>query len=242
MVDVLFELKATAQRVCSPFREFGLLAGMLYSIDRLLGRMRTGWALRVYEIMVQPIPEQGDLLPERLAQHFVICEIPNGAMELSSMPVPAHVLASRHEQGATCLGAFRRGELIGYIWFVPKRYLEDEVRCVFELRPLDQAVFDFDLYIFPAHRLGLGFVAIWNGANRYLRERGVRYTYSRVTRFNLPSRRAHRYLGSKMLGRAVFLQIGSLELMVSTLPPFVHLSCDDSSRVVLALHPGEISR
>ena len=72
--------------------------------------------------------------------------------------------------------------------------------------------------------MGLAFVALWNGANKFLYPRGIRYTFSRLTRFNLASRRAHRHLGWKRVGSASFLQLWSFETMVATVPPFVSFS------------------
>lgn len=54
--------------------------------------------------------------------------------------------------------------------------------------------------------MGTAFLAVSHGLNQYLHERGIVQTYSRMTRFNLPSRRAHARLGSACVGRAVFLR------------------------------------
>ena len=73
----------------------------------------------------------------------------------------------------------------------------------------EDSVFDFDFYIYPEHRMGLAFVALWNGANAFLSSRGIRFpTFSRLTRFNT-ARIAHRHFGWKHVGRALFLQLGS---------------------------------
>jgi hypothetical protein len=121
--------------------------------------------------------------------------------------------------------------------FCHEAYEEDEVRCTYLVTPQAQAVFDFDLYIFPEHRMGLGFAAIWHGASQYLRERGVRFTYSRLTQFNLASRRAHDHLGWKGVGRALFLQAGLVELMAATIRPYLHFSWSKDARVRLRLVP-----
>ena len=207
----------------SPFKEFGMIAGLLYAIDRILVRVSPRLRLYMYELMVQPIPE-GALLSARFGDTLEIREIKRGDAEVELMPARPDIKQRRFEQGAICLGAFQKAKLIGYIWLCFHAYQEDEVRCVYVLTAENEAVFDFDLYVFPEHRMGLGFVGIWNGVNKFLRHKGVRFTFSRLTRFNLPSRRAHNHLGWKRVGTAVFLQAWRLEGMVATIFPYVHVS------------------
>jgi hypothetical protein len=130
--------------------------------------------------------------------------------------------------------------LIGYIWLSFDQYEEDEVRCTYLLSPRGQAVFDFDLFIFPEHRMGLGFVGIWNGVNEYLRRRGIRFTFSRLTRFNLPSRRAHAHLGWKRVARVVFVKAWDIEIMFATTRPFLHVSLRRANRARLRLTPDAL--
>jgi hypothetical protein len=224
------------KRVFSPLKEFGWAAGCLYLTHRALQTVSSALALQVYELMVQPIPEK-PLLPGRLGQSIEIREIPRGAPEIDRMPARPDVKRTRFEQGAICLGAYRKGEFIGYLWLCHDRYEEDEVRCTYVLAPAGEAVFDFDLYIFPEHRMGRGFVGIWNGVNEYLRDRQIRFTFSRLTRFNLASRRAHAHLGWKRVARVVVLQAWSLEVMFATIRPFLHVSWNRGDRVRLRLEP-----
>jgi hypothetical protein len=225
---------AMLERLISPFREFGWLAGFAYLVDRALNLMSGRFRLRVCEIMVQPITDR-PLLTPALARNLELREIRRGDPECALMPVPEEINEYRFSQNAVCLGLFRRTEFMGYIWFSFGRYDEDDVRCNFELSPPSASVFDFDLFLFPGQRMGLGFAGTWHLANTYLRSRGIEYTFSRVSRFNLPSRRAHRHLGSRLIGRALFLQLATLELMVGTIYPYVHLSIAPSSRVCLRI-------
>jgi hypothetical protein len=215
-------------RLLSPFREFGFLAGALYIIDRILSRLSRGTRLFVYELMVQPIPET-PLRGASLARNLQVRELRDGDPEIAAMPTPPPMIARRYAQGAICLGAFQKDAFVGYMWFCPRRYDEDEVRCTYVIQPPEQSVFDFDFYIFPKYRMGTAFVGLWNGANRELRARDIRYTFSRLTRFNLASRRAHHHLGWKLVGRATFLQLWPLQLMIATVFPFVHASFGASS-------------
>lgn len=227
-------------RITGPFKEFGFFAGLVYVADRLLQQCSPRMRLYFYELMVQPIPERS-LLPPRLAGLLEIREIGRDEPEMQRVVARPEVMQSRLAQGAICLGAFQKGKFIGYIWFCRRAYEEDEVRCTFVVTPEAESVFDFDLYIFPEHRMGLAFVGIWNGANKFLRERGARYSFSRMTRFNMASRRAHRHLGSKLTGRALFLQAGRLEVMVATVPPYLHCSVTPSRRVRLTLRPDALT-
>ncbi|MBA3504747.1 MAG: GNAT family N-acetyltransferase [Betaproteobacteria bacterium] len=227
------------QNLTSPFKEFGFFGGLLYAVDRVLVRISPRLRLYVYELMVQPIPEH-PLLPDRLTKNLVIREIKRGDPEVDLMPARPEIKESRFAQNAICLGAFKKGKFIGYMWFCFRTYEEDEVRCTYVVTPPDEAVFDFDLYLFPEYRMGLGFIGIWNGANKFLRERGIKFTFSRLTRFNLASRRAHHHLGWKLVGRVVFLQAWRLEFMMATLFPFLHLSLGKPGSARLELRPDSL--
>lgn len=221
-------------RLSSPFEEFGWFPGLIYSSDRVLQRISPKLRLFFFEFVAQPITEKA-LLPKRLADNFEIREIRRGDPEIELMPALPTIKESRFAQGAVCLGAFQNGKLAGYIWLCGHRYEEDAVRCVFVLPRGGDAVFDFDIYIFPERRMGLAFAAIWDGANEYLRKRGVKVSFSRLDRFNLASRRAHQQLGARPIGRSLFLQLGPIQLMLATIAPYLHLSLGPPSRVELKL-------
>ena len=224
------------RKITGPFREFGLSAGLVYAIDRLLSGVSRGLHLYAYELMVQPIAEKS-LLPSRLSKSIVIREIKAGDQELTLMPVRPEVMQARLAQNAICLGAFNKETMIGYMWFCSGTYDEDEVRCTYVLGSAQDSVFDFDFYLFPEHRMGLGFVSLWNGANAFLSRQGIRHTFSRLTRTNVASRRAHQHLGWKVVARALFLKAWGTEIMLATLFPYVHVSITKSGRVRLTLRP-----
>jgi hypothetical protein len=228
--------KRMLERYASPFKTFGLFAGLVYAIDHGLAQVSPAFRLHFYELMVQPIPDR-PLLHGRSSSAVEIREIKRGDPELALMPARPEIKESRFAQNAICLGAYRRGELIGYLWFCLGTYEEDEVRCTYVLPPGRDAAFDFDLYIYPEHRMGRAFVQIWDEAGKFLRSRGVRYTYSRLTRFNAVSRRAHQHLGAARVGRMIVLQAGRLELTAATVFPYLHLSAAPSTRLRLRLLP-----
>lgn len=223
-------------RYVSPFRTFGPLYGLLYSVDRLLWRMSPALRLHCYDFVVQPVDAR-PLLPSRLSERFQVREIRRGDPELALMPARPDIREARYAQGAICLGVFRDGALAGYAWLAFGAYEEDEVRCTFIVHPPGAAVFDFDFYVFPEHRMTFAFPALWDAVYALLRQRHVRHTYSRVTRFNVASGRAHARLGARRVGSALFLKAWRMEVMAATVPPYVHASLREADRVSIALHP-----
>lgn len=225
------------RRALGPFKEFGAVGGTLYLIDRALRAVSPRLGLHVYELMEQPIDGRA-LLPSRLSLNLEFTEIGPAHPALDAMPARTDIKAARFEQGARCLGVWRKGALLGYLWWCPRQYHEDEVRCTYLLEPCDAAVFDFDLYVMPEHRHGIAFVAIWHGANQWLHAQGVRHSYSRVTLFNLPSRRAHARLGGRRVGSALFIRIFAVEVLVCTVLPYIAVSWRQDQRPSLRLAPA----
>jgi len=223
------------QRFTSPFKKFGMLAGLGYIIDRALlalpGRMR----LHVYDFMVQPITEKA-LLPERLFKSVEVRALQEGDPEIELIPRPAAIKADRFDQGAECLGAFSKGQLIAYMWFNQGGYREDEVRCDYKLVPPDESVFDFDVFVFPESRMGLAFAGLWTGANKLLYNRGIRYSFSRLNRFNAASKKSHDRLGWWRAASAIIFKAWGIELMMVGIRPYLSLSLKTTSRPCLQIY------
>jgi hypothetical protein len=228
------------EKLTSPFKAFGLTGGLAYFASRLVAALPGSSALYVYDFMVQPVVE-GSLLPTRIGRNLEIREIPPGDPHLELMPPSAEAIHWRFEQGAFCLGAFSKGQLVAYIWFCHGRYNEDEVRCDYVLNPADQSVFDFDVYVFPEHRMGLAFFGLWNGANHLLYERGIRYSFSRLTRFNRESRSAHEKLGWARVGGAVVLRTGNVEWLFASISPYVAISNAQARRPQVRLSTTDVN-
>ena len=229
------------QRLASPFQEFGFVAGSLYLTDRALRSMSPKLGLQVYNFMVQPIGGK-PLLPANLSKNLTVQSILEGHPDVAQMPAREEIKAQRFAQGANCLGAYRKGELIGYMWYARGSYREDEVRCDYLLAEPSTSVFDFDFYVMPKYRIGLGFVGLWHVANEVLSGQGVRYTFSRVTIFNVASRRAHDRLGWKRVGSALFLKAWGVEFMLATLAPYVGATFGAQQRIALKLRPDVLAR
>lgn len=223
-----------ARKALSPIKEFGFEAGILYGLDQVLIRLGSRFRIFYYELMVQPVLEK-PLAPPNLTRSYEVREISEGDEIIAKMPPPSHIIKHRFLQDVVCLGLFSKGKFIGYLWLCFGPYQEDEVRCTFIPLPEDQAVFDFDLYLFPEHRLGLGFVALWDNANRYMISRGIRFTSSRVSRFNTVARKSHRHLGCKCVGKAIFFRGKRVQIMFSTRMPFFHISFHEQSKPQLRI-------
>ena len=216
------------EKFASPFKEFGP-AGIFYIAHRILQRISPDFTVQFYELMAQPLAEK-PLLPARLGKNVVVREVKRDDPAVGLMGLSDEVLALRFNQPTVCLGAFQKDTFIGSMWFCIGPYEEDEVRCTFVPQPESDGVFDFGLEVLPKYRLGVGFVALWDGANRYFRDRGYRYSFSRVSRFNLTSRRVHERFGWFCLGRALFVNLKRFQFMVATVAPYVHFSASTSSR------------
>lgn len=221
-------------RCTAPFKEFGVTGGLLYVVDRLASRVSPRLRLFAYELMVQPVKSEPILVPER-TKNLTFKELCRGDPDIDLIPARENVKATRFEQGARCLGVYRGHSLIGYIWLCLGKYAEDEVRCTYHMTPAECSAFDFDLYVMPDHRLGIAFAAIWHGANEFLRARKVKQTFSRVSRFNVASRRAHARLGSHSVGQALFFKAYQLELLIANLPPYVAFTWAPAQRANLRL-------
>ena len=213
---------------------------MLYLLSQALQRLSPHLRLYVYELMVQPIGAK-PLLSVNLAKNLSLVELARTAPEIDLMPAPHAVKMARFDQGGRCLCVYRKGQPIGYLWFGMGRHNEDEVRCDYLLSPATQSIFDYDLFVFPEHRMGLGFLGVWHCASAFLHAQGIRYTFSRLTRFNIASRRAHAHLGWRCSGRAVFFQAGRLEMMAATLPPYVGVTWSSTQRIALRLNANLLS-
>lgn len=228
------------RKITSAIAEFGIFAGILYGIGQILDRSNSRLKLCYFEIMVQPVWSTS-LAPANLTKSFEIRELGPDSPDVARFPRPDEIISQRFDQNAMCLGGYKKGELIGFLWLKFGEYHEDEVRCIFAPEPVSNTVFDFDIYLFPEHRLGIGFIALWDGANNYLKSRGIDYTCSRVSRFNTGSRQSHRHLGSRRAGKAVFLCGTSRQLMIGSQKPYIHFSINKYELPRIAIDTSKYS-
>lgn len=203
--------------------ELGPVGTLCYVGYRLCAKSGGLASLHRYLFVAQPIPDQA-LLPPRRGRSIAIRQVDAKDPVLLSLPLDQKVLAYRAGQGAICFGAFKEGEIIGCLWLCLASYEEDEVRCRYHPAPPDKTSWDFDVYLQPEHRSGLGFARLWDEANDFLRRRGVEFSWSRISAFNPTSIASHARLGAKVVGNATFLRLGPCQLMIASVPPYIHFS------------------
>ena len=194
-----------AGRLRRALREHGLVTLGFRAAANLVamlsaGRVRFVW----YVIVAQPVRSDWRI-PARMGRDIVVRWLgPDDAL-LEQAERPRSIIASRFAQGAICLASERSGELLGFLWLCPRRYIEDDVRCLFVLPPSGETWWDFDVWVRPDQRNGIVFAKLWQAAHAHLQEVGGRWTCSRITRNNSGSLAAHRRLGAVAVGNAVFV-------------------------------------
>lgn len=196
----------------------------LYALNKTL-RALSGERVRLYKyyLVAQPVPATG--IVKKPTGNTLIRKIQAGDPQTQLFPRPQWVIEDRYQQGAHCLAAYNKhGELAGYIWLILHRYKEDEVRCNFTPLPVGKCAWDFDVHVAPSYRMGRTFARLWDVANEFLRSQGYQWTLSRISAFNPGSFTAHSSMGSRIMGSALFVCIGEGQLLLSTMPPYVHFS------------------
>ncbi|MGH6689333.1 MAG: GNAT family N-acetyltransferase [Gammaproteobacteria bacterium] len=216
-------------------RRMGLLDGSLFALSRLLDRI-SGGRLRLfkYQFVAQPVATVA-LLPEPGPQGIRVRAVSPADSVVAAFPRPAAVIAARFDAGATCLVAMKGEHFAGFLWLAEKRYMEDEVRCLYVLRPDNDAAWDFDVYVVPELRLTRTFLRLWSAANEFLTARGYRWSLSRISAFNPTSMAVHHRLGLQRLGAGIFVRAGKIQISFLTRAPFLHLSVRESTYPILRL-------
>ena len=218
-------LPARADRMLDTLRQLGWRDGAWHACARLLQAVPGGrCALHRYRFVAQPVVP-GSLCKGR-GQAIVVTPC-LAAQDLPGGPVrPRQVLDQRYRQGAQCLLARTSDTgpgMAGWLWLLRHGCQEDEVRARYALAS-NQSSWDLDVWVHPEQRGGLVFARLWEEANAVLHAQDVRWSCSRISRFNRASLGAHARLGTHALGTATFLRCGRWQWMAASLPPYVHLS------------------
>ncbi len=184
------------------------VATLAYVCDRLLQYSNIG-RLRRYIFVQQPV----ESLPD-MPRGFSSRPVSEYEPVISIIEPSAEVRQYRYNQAAVCLAAFRGVELVGSLWLTSEQFIEDEVRARYKLtEPLS---WDTGLNIPRAYRSGRAFQALWAGAKAYLQAQGKTSTVSRVADNNMASLKSHARMGANILGSAVFISFGKLQITLST--------------------------
>jgi hypothetical protein len=218
-------------------RQFGWINGFLYLFDRLCGALSHG-RIRLYKyyLVAQPVPQKRWLTPQRGANIEVRRITPSDPL-IKSVPRPEQAIAYRFDQDAICLAELKADVFIGCFWFTLGPYQEDEVRCRYVPLPEGISAWDFDVYVDAEQRNGIAFLKLWDEANRFFRDRNVRWSLSRISAFNRNSMLSHGRMGAKCMGAVTFVRFGSSQLSLATVSPYVHCSTGPESYPTFVLNP-----
>jgi hypothetical protein len=212
--------------------DFGLADTCVFLGNRALQAISGGhWRLLKYYIVAQPVPAPREAAPRRPGGLEVRVLTPDEIIALE-WPRPPHVIARRLADGAQCVAAFSKGQMIGFQWTLVGPYEEDEVRTRFVPEPAGQAAWDFDIFVLPEYRIGRAFMRMWEETNARLHEGGVRWTMSRISAFALESRRSHARMQAKEVGACLYLCLGRLQFSLFDRQPIVHVGVSERSRPV----------
>lgn len=204
--------------------QIGYFNSVIFLFHRILVKLFSG-KLRIYKyyLTAQPITNQ-TLLPPNKGKKITVRQISRDDPIVSAFPRPDSIIKKRFDSGALCLVALKENVFVGYIWFILGSYQEDEVRTRFIPLPVSTTAWDFDIYVHPDYRLGHTFLRLWDEANRFLLDRKIEWSCSRISAFNASSISVHRKLGALNLGQVIFFCIGSCQLALATLFPYIHVS------------------
>lgn len=213
------------QRLAASLRALGWRDSAWLAVARLLARVPGDrCALYRYQFVAQAVAP-GSLCRGR-GQGIAVTPCASADALPPGPERPPAVLRERYRQGAQCLVArttHSPAEMAGWLWMLRHGCQEDEVRARYALAS-SQSSWDLDVWVAPAQRGGLVFARLWEEANSVLHAQGVRWTCSRISRFNRASLAAHARLGTHALGTATFLRCGRWQWMAASLPPYLHLS------------------
>ncbi len=231
-------MRGTLTKFNSLVSSLGMLNSLLYLGDRVLDSVSRGH-LRIYKycFVQQAVPEK-PLLPGHRGKKILVEELLDNDERLVQLPRSEEVISARFKQGGRCLAGFIEDVFVGCIWINLGKYEEDEVRCYFVPQPEGQSCWDYDVHIEPEYRLGFAFPRLWDETNTLLRRQGVRWSVSRISAFKPESLKSHSSMGAKAVGSSVYLCAGSIQLMLSTLSPYVHLSLSSDRIPVLSVGLG----
>lgn len=214
---------STPARLRSTIAGMGWTTGFLYLLSLALRRFLPFLSVEKYYVVAQPVALRA-MLSERRGRNISVMLIESDHPLLAELPRSREEVARRFAGGAVCFLAVRDERIVGHLWVTRSPYREAVDRSEFDPRPSQNMAWDFDLSIMPDDRLGLAFARLWDECNRYLRERGIAWTCSRVSAFNRASLRSHARMGMRVMHTLTYFRAGSLELLVADVAPFLSVS------------------
>lgn len=215
--------------------EFGRAdLAVVYVLHRLMQRCSAGRAGIVpYALMAQPVGNPA-LAALKSDTGTVVRRIAPADPVVSCFPRPRLVNEHRFAAGSECYVAWVKERFAGHIWVARGRYVEDEVRCDFEITEPDACAWDYDVYVEPEFRLGRTLGRLWREVDDSLAAQGLQWTFSRINRLNPGSMRAHQRMGACEVGRISFLVLGPVQLRMGG-GAFIEIGLPGGSRPVCRL-------
>lgn len=181
-----------------------------------------------YLLVAQPV-DNPNLANVKADAGTVVQRVGPGHPLLAAFPQPAAVIAQRFADGGECYVATVKGNFAGHIWIARGRYVEDEVRCTYEIADPATGVWDYDVYVEPRFRLGRTLGRLWKAVDQTLTAEGVKWSLSRINRFNGASVKSHQRLGAVAVARVTFGVVGGMQLGVGKDRRFMHVSLKRSN-------------
>ncbi len=219
--------------------ELGALNACYYMLGKILGKISSGnMSVIKYYLTLQPISNE-PLISAARGKNLTIRQIYADDPETELFPRSSDVIQWRYSEGSICFCVFKDETFAGYIWLATEIYREDEVLCDYHPLPKGLACWDYDVYIVPKFRFSLAFAKLWEHANRYMSRQGVVGTVSRISAFNVSSLRSHKRLGARILASQLFLLIGSVQIMFSSISPYIHISTSQRKRAQVFINIRE---
>ena len=216
-------MNSIVKKIRKSIKDLGFFTSVLYALSKVASKLSSRSGVFYYVFVRQPVAEERQLPPKK-GTTFNIIILDKDEPVLDTLPRPKDVIQQRFNREYICIAATKDDRIVGCIWLSLGPYIEDEVRSTFVPLPEGEAAWDFDVYIDPKYRLGFLFLKLWDEANRYMRERGYSATISRISGFNRQSLTSHQRMGAKLIGRAIYLCVFSMQIVVATKKPHVHLS------------------
>lgn len=225
------------KKIKSSIKTSGWWVTFAYTLHRILKILPNRSGCFLYFIYEQPLQAKPKVVTQRpvskrISHHWFETFDPTQA----DLPRPIKTLKERFSQETECLLVKQDNELAGCSWFSHKQYIEDEVRCTFDFSSLPEHVWDYDIYIFPKYRLSRMFMRMWGEAEKQLTEKGFKYSLSRITAYNISSIKAHERLGAIKINWVCFFNVLGLQLMISPMSPYCHISLSKHSIAKVQIH------
>ena len=229
-------------RIALSIRERSALGAVLHVIDVALCTLSRGRCrLRGYTLIAQAIGIGTLTLTRRHAGTVIQSVTPQHPLA-RHIPRSDRVNLQRWATGSECLAATVNGNFAGSVWTARTRYIDDEVRCAYELADAVHTVWNFDPYLAPRYRGGGTCTRLWQAVDSHLQAEGIEWSFSRIALLNPASMAAPRRMHAQRVGTAVFLSLGSLQVSLFSISPFVHVGARHHSLPTVRLNVPTTAR